>query len=331
MRTRLFIAALCAAAGFTACNIAPEQPELTEYTLTVEASMPEPDTKGLALDGTKLNAVWTSDDQVIVLDGTTQVGTLTPQSTGSATAVLKGTLTQSVSVGKALTLQTPRKSWAYNSNQDGTLSSVSSKLAYARAGITVTAVNGSEISAGTAHFENQQAIVKFTLKNDKGSILTVDKLTVEAASKKLVRTLGAAASYGSIAINNPGKARSLYAALRNDSGAADTYTLTATIGNDVYHCTKSGVLLENGKYYNVTATISEEVHTYTIVGAPIFGSTWNREESSNDLVKQGSIYKSKVYKVTNDPTSVEFKIVKDHDYSNGEWPASNYTDRKSVV
>ena len=325
-KSSLFIAALCAVAGISACNTAPVQPELTEYTLSVEASMPTPDTKGLSLSGKTLNAVWAATDQVIVFQGNTQIGTLTPQSTGSATATLKGSITGSVSVGATLTLHTPRKSWLYNTNQDGTLSNLKN-FAYARANVTVSSVNGGSVSTSAAHFENQQAMVKFTLLDDKGSTLTVDELKIEAASNKLVRVIAdGTASYGSITVENDDEEDYLYAALRNDSGAADTYTLTADVNGTLYHCTKAGVLFENGKYYSVKATMEEEQHTYTIVGAPIFGSTWDPSDSNNDLVKQSDgTYKSKTYTVTTDPTTIEFKIVKDHDYEIGQWPGANYS------
>ena len=323
--TRLFIAALCAAAGITACNTVPEQPELSEYTLIVEASMSAPDTKGLALSGKTLNAVWTASDKVIVLDGNAQIGTLTPQTTGSATAVLKGTLNQAVSVGKSLTLQTPRASWLYNTNQDGTLETVSQNFSYARAGITVTAVDGKSISAGPAHFENQQAIVKFILKDDKGATLCADELTIEAAH--LVRAKGSTTSYGSITIEPDDEEEVLYAALRNESSAAETYTLTATVGKNTYVCQKSGVLFENGKYYSVTATMTSPTENYCIAGTPqaIFGGKKDWDETNTDyMTKQADGTYVKTYNVTK-TTDIAFKVVKDNNWGTA-WPqGDNYT------
>ena len=325
--SRLFIAALCAAAGITACNSVTEQPEITEYTLTVEASMPAA-TKGLALSGSTLNAVWASGDQVIVLDGDTQVGTLTPQSTGSATASLKGTITGSVSVGKSLVLQTPRKAWMYNApDQDGTLATVAKNFAYARAGITVTAVDGSSISAGPATFENQQAIVKFTLKDDKGTTLYADELKIEAASNKLVKAIGASTSYGPIMLETEDELESLFVPIRNESGAADTYTLTATVGKNTYICQKSGVLFENGKYYSVTATMTSPTANYCIAGTPqaIFGGSKDWDEKNTDyMTKQADGTYVKSYTVSK-TTDIAFKVVQDNNWDTA-WPqGGNYT------
>ena len=313
-KSRLFIAALCAVAGISACNNAPVQPELTEYTITVEASM-APETKGLSLNGKTLNAVWIATDKVTVFNGSSEIGTLTPQSTGSATATLKGSITGSVSVGTTLTLHTPRKSWIYNTNQDGTLSNLKN-FAYARATVTVTSVSGGNVSTSAAHFDNQQAMVKFTLLDGKGSTLTVDELKIEAASNKLVRIIAddGTASYGSITVENDDEEDFLYAALRNESGAADTYILTATVGKNIYTCTKSGVLLENGKYYSIKATMDEEVQVWTVAGAPaaIFGKEWDPTYTANDMAKQSDGTYVKVYNVTT-ATEASFKVVKDHD------------------
>lgn len=326
-KNRLFIAALCAAAGITACNTAPEKPEVSEFTLTVDASLPAPDTKGLALSGKTLNAVWATGDKVIVLNGSTNIGTLTPQSTGSATASLKGTITGSVSVGQTLTLQTPRESWLYNTNQDGTLSTVAKNFAYARANITVTAVSGNTISAEPAHFENQQAIVKFILKDDKGATLCADELTIESSSNKLVRAKGASTSYGSITIEPDDEEEALYAALRNESGAADTYTITATVGKNTYTCKKSGVLFENGKYYSVTATMASPTANYCIAGTPqaIFGGTKDWDEQNTDyMTKQADGTYVKSYTVTK-TTDIAFKVVLDNSWDTA-WPqGDNYT------
>lgn len=320
----LFIAALFAAAAFSACQKTDNQPEAPgEYILTVEASMPAPDTKGLSLSGKTLNAVWAATDKVTVLNGSTNLGTLAPQTSGSATASLKGTLSGSVSVGQTLTLLTPKSSVMYT-NQDGTLGKLASDYAYAKATITVTAVSGKTISAAPAQFENQQAIVKFTLKN-KGTTLCVDDLKIEAASGKLVKVIADNTSYGAIELDNDDEEDALYVALRNDSGAADTYTLTATVGSTVYTCTKAGVLFQNGKYYGVTANMDEVVEHYTVAGTPksVFGGTKDWDEKNTDyMVKNGDVYE-KSFTVPSTMT-VAFKVVKDNTWGDAgvnNWPA----------
>ena len=109
MKKILFIAAGLLA--LAACNKADSQPEQATYELSVEATV-APATKGLSLSGKTINAVWASGDAVTVFNGTSSIGTLTPQSTGSATTVLKGSITASgLSAGTKLTLLAPRSAW----------------------------------------------------------------------------------------------------------------------------------------------------------------------------------------------------------------------------
>ena len=65
-------------------------------------------------------------------------------------------------------------------------------------------------------------------------------------------------SYGDITVT-PDAATSEYTvALRNENAGTDTYTLTATVGEDIYTFEKSGVTFENGKYYNITVKMERQ-------------------------------------------------------------------------
>lgn len=321
-KSLLFAASLLALA---ACNKTDNQPELATYELTVEATV-APATKGLSLSGSTLNAVWASSDKVIVYNGTSKIGTLTPQSTGSATASLKGTITASgISTGTQLTLLTPRENWLY-SGQKGELAKIAANNAYAQAKVTVTSVSGSNVSTGKAAFENQQAIVKFSLQDAGGSPIVPDELEIEAASNKLVRSFNASMAplYGSLSIVPEDDISDIWVALRNENGSADTYTLTATAGKKVYKATKSGVLFQNGHFYGGVVKMEEESHTYTVAGAPasIFGTAWDATNTANDMVKQSDGTYLKVYNVTA-VTDIAFKVVMDHDWGSAgvnNWP-----------
>ena len=331
----LIITAALTIAGLASCNRTAQDPEFSTYTLTVQASKDAIVTKALSQNGSKLNAVWTSDDKVIVLKGTTKIGTLTPQSFGSASTSLKGTdiSASGLSVGTKLTLITPRNTWKYT-NQDGTLGLLSSDYAYATADVSVTSVSGSNIVASAANFENKQAIVLFTLLNSSGSAINVDELVITAKNDKLVREFKVSSGgaytpvYGSLSIVPEAPSSALYVAMRNEYSGKDTYTLTATAGKKTYTVTKADVVFENGKYYAGKVKMNEVIDTYTIAGSPeaLFGSFWDITDTNNNLVLQSDgTYKSKTYNVTTDPTSIAFKVVKNHDYSVGSWPAENYT------
>ena len=195
-------ALLMACVAFTACSdkddIANEtlQPVTTinKYTMTVNATKgDEGSTRALALDGKTLKVKWADTDQVSVFKAktTTLLGTLTAAASETATTTLSGDLTGSVNVGDKLRLLFPRADWTY-ADQSGVLlgdgNSIEKNYDYAMADVTVAAIDGSHITTtADANLASQQAIVKFILKNkDGGAALNAKKLTVTAASNKLV-------------------------------------------------------------------------------------------------------------------------------------------------
>lgn len=62
--------------------------------------------------------------------------------------------------------------------------------------------------------------------------------------------------YGPISATPDAAASELTVALRNENASADTYTLTAYDGS-LYTLKKAGVTFENGKYYEITAKLTE--------------------------------------------------------------------------
>ncbi len=162
--------------------------------MTVNATKgDEGSTRALALDGKTLKVKWADTDQVSVFKAktTTLLGTLTAAASETATTTLSGDLTGSVNVGDKLRLLFPRADWTY-ADQSGVLlgdgNSIEKNYDYAMADVTVAAIDGSHITTtADANLASQQAIVKFILKNkDGGAALNAKKLTVTAASNKLV-------------------------------------------------------------------------------------------------------------------------------------------------
>ena len=170
---------------------APEQPSAKTYTLTVDATKGE-DTKALSLDGQVLNVKWADTDQVSVFAGDWSgdpMGTLTAAASETGSTTLTGAVTGAAE-GDNLNFLFPRAEWSYTGQKGILLSeenSIEKKYDYAAATVTVNEVDGTTITTNTANFTSQQAIVKFTLKNNDGSAaLAADKLTISAASNKLV-------------------------------------------------------------------------------------------------------------------------------------------------
>ena len=330
-------ASVLAIAGMASCNKDAQQPEEAVLNLSVEASTEA--TRGLSLDGKTLNAVWTSSDKVYVYAGdyaaSHQVGTLTPANTGSANTNLTGTIKSgSVSVGTKLLFITPRSAWSYDS-QDGTLASIASKYNYATATATVSAINGSDVTAGKAEFKNSQAIVRLKLQDSKGNAVKATQLEISASSGKLVKTRyisnGAFKSTpGTLLVEPEAATDELYVALMNESGAADTYTIDVLAGNNTYSATASANLLAS-HFYGVTVNLNEVSEVYTVAGSSgggagepddVFGTGWDPTNTANDMVKQSDGTYKKEYTLTKD-ADLAFKVVKDHAWGQ-EWPGSDY-------
>lgn len=225
----------------------PSEPET--YTLSISASKGE-FTKGLELSGDALNAIWDGTEEVYAFlnsDLTDYVAILTPDQNAHpdpAVCTLEGTFTTLPANGDVLTLKLTSNNY---SGQDGTLDFIASYCDYAVATLNVTGVNNGQIvsSEGSANFENQQAIVKFTLKDkaDDTTLLTPTTLTVNDGTSDIATATIPAATYST---NGDGV---LYVAIPPVSG---DLTITASDGTFNYKYTKTGASFTAGQYYNIT-------------------------------------------------------------------------------
>lgn len=193
-------ALLIASATFVACtnddNIInePQQPAnpTGTYTMTIEATKGDAaTTRALTLSGKTLNATWAQNEEVTVYNKTKKAlldGTLKAQSDGSSTT-LKGSLTGTIENGDELILRFNSANYA---SQSGTLDYIAANCDFAEASIIVSSVDGENnvIPTSAASFVNQQAIVKFILKDKEGNNLNVSNLTISAGSNRLVSAGG---------------------------------------------------------------------------------------------------------------------------------------------
>jgi len=274
MAAALMISTLTACSGsddiFTDEPQQPAESATDTYTLTIDAAKGSDvaNTRALALDDKTLNATWATGENVYVMKmvkkysnlpaiQTWATGSLTPQSEG-AEATLTGTLSgYTIEAGDELTLQFPRKGNLSYRGQDGKLATIASTYDYATAKITVKSVDGEgKITPETnpVVFENQQAIVRFTLLDKAGNAINPTELVVypAAASKTYQGSLNAV---GDLTITPDGTTNVVYAALAGVSGSYPL-TLTATVGDDTYTFTKSGVSFEQGKFYDITVKMT---------------------------------------------------------------------------
>ena len=214
------------------------------FTLTVDASKEgTKGTKQLGLDGSTLNATWAAGEQVKVYNGETLLGTLTPQTTGSAHTKLSGTLEGTIAVGDVLTLKFLSPDYG---SQDGTLAYIAANCDYAVATVTVSGFSGDATktikTTGHANFVNQQAIVKFTLKDTSNADISATQLVVNDGATDYT-------------INPASAASEIYVAIPGFS-EQQTVRLTATVGSVGYTYKKSDATFTNGQYYEITVKMT---------------------------------------------------------------------------
>lgn len=320
MRKSILAAVMCAAV-MVSCQKTPSQSAKT-YTLSVDAVKTE--TKALALDGKNLIDTWSEGDDVKVLipGSTSVIGHLRPTEAGTASSSLKGDVTlTNVSVGDNLELLFPI-SWLTYSGQNGTLAKIASTYNYSSATVTVTGLSGERIVTSPAEFTSMQSIVKFELLDKAdNSALMASTLTISAKSGKMYGE----SDYSDLEIWPGTATNEFYAAIRNDSGNPDTYTLTAKVGSKTYTYTKSGVDFANGTYRKVTVKMTEVIpDTYTVIGSSskVFGAAWDITVSNDmELLADGTYRKT--YRLDGSEGTIIFKICKNHSWDE-TWPDDNY-------
>lgn len=254
----------------------PAEPQV--YTMTVTASKgDDATTRALTLNDNELNAAWAAGEKVYVHNESKDAplgGYLEAKTAGTTVTPLEGELTGTIDVDDILSLGFPQLYHDYT-GQDGTLATIASTYDYVWGRAKVTAINDGKITAKdlnpkatSVQFENQQAIVKFTLLDKADdSAINVTSLTIDAKDEsddELIQTYNIATNEmtcGPITIT-PSATNEIYAALAINSPSEPVdITLTATDENgDTYTYTKTGVTFEWGQFYTRTVKMTNAFH-----------------------------------------------------------------------
>lgn len=276
---RTWAALLIAGAAFAACSgdddsLTPTPSPNGEgngqqvYTMTVQASKGGEGTRALTLTGSTLSATWAQGEEVTVYNVTTDeelTDKLTAQGSGSSTT-LKGSLSSTKGIHNGDQLMLKFCSDTY-SGQDGTLEYIAANCDYAEAEVTVSTISNGNITISESHadFQNQQAIVKFTLKQSDGSALPSNPtaLTVD---------------YGTGAVSLTGIPADTYSNENNGNGVlyvaipgldSKYLNLKATVGSSTYIYSKPDVTFANSQYY----TIGVKMRVCNVTGRVIDNSS----------------------------------------------------------
>lgn len=239
-----FLAALCVACSSTEDDNTEKKVDPTgpkTYVMTIDADKGN-DTRALSLDDKRLNSTWAQGEEVTVYNVTKSAdisGSLVAQSSGASTT-LKGTLTGTIEKGDELKLKFLSPNYE---SQAGTLEYIAANCDYAEATVTVASVDGGNITTtGTAAFANQQAIVKFVLKDAGNSPLSASSLKVSNYANSCTVTLTPASNEIFVAI--PGFSDNLI-------------TLTASAGGNTYDFAKTGVTFANSSFHIITVKMTQ--------------------------------------------------------------------------
>lgn len=244
------------------------------YTLTVNASKGNDEaasrmTRALSLVDNTLSASWATTESVYVLEGSATRGTLTPSANAQTVKLNGGISGISGDLPLNLTLQFPRKEVDYT-GQVGTIADIAAKYDYATAVANINNIEGENISAtAPVTFTNQQAIVKFTLKDRSSNLINASWLRVSASNLKQT---GVAA--GDITITPASATSEIFAALKDIKGS-NILMLTAKVGDNYYVYTKDNVTFTNGEYKTI--------------GVPMYPMTYPQDLDKVDAKYIGSV------------------------------------------
>lgn len=282
MKKLYFSMLLMVGLALTACSsddngTEPQVPKT--YYMTVDASKAVNEAfsrmsrRALSLTGSTLNASWETSEKIYV-QGQLTGGDyfwfnnyIQPQSAGTTTR-LNGAITlperepytsYEEERRHTLILQFPHSGDMSYTGQNGTLANIAANYDYATATIDVDVIDNRIVpyEEKTAVFANQQAIVKFTLKNADGTILLNPSelnIRVEDVETSYLEDEVTLSSIPDATYETNGDGV-LYVAIQGFS--SKKVILTATVGKENYTFTRSGVTFNDGKYYEINVKMKQ--------------------------------------------------------------------------
>ena len=263
------------------------------YNMSVDASKGANEAvsranRALSLTGSALSATWATGEHVYVqgkLRSNSSTfwykGDIQPQTAGTITQ-LNGTITVPdewaytsiqdaidnyvINYPLEIVLQFPRSGALDYTGQVGTLAGIAAKYDYAIAtGVLFDIAGDHIIGTNSANFVNQQAIVKFTLKDkadaDGTTLLNPTALTVDYKSASAATMISTDVTYttngnGVVYVAIPAYTKAEVE--DTDITSSHDVTLTATVGGNTYTYNKTNVTFQNGKYYEITVKMSKQ-------------------------------------------------------------------------
>ena len=237
------------------------------WDVTLTASMGGATNRALSEGtGNTLTATFAEDDKVVVVDvdGKTIVGTLQAQSAGASTT-LSGTLDgSSLSVGEVVTLRYLSAEANYD-DQKGTLDGISASQDYAEGTLTVSSKSPLTFTTTNVTLTSKQSITKFSFTDGTDDVMVK---TFGIAATGLVQHIetNGDETVGAVTGTLPSPSADVYVALRNNSGAKQTYSFYIKDNAGNWHVGTKNAKLTNGKNYTATVALNSTLTSSSAVG-----------------------------------------------------------------
>lgn len=150
------------------------------------------------------------------------------------------------------------------------------------------------------NFENAGNDVTFSMVVNEDQWVGFDKASLTAPLDKWLGTTGGG-TYGNDFV------------FHNSLTGFKTYKITAKWDNTVTD-------VNEGWTFSIEGV---DHYAYTVVGpASVFGSDWDTNNSDNEMTVNSNGYSFVLYKLISGIKSFDYKVVKEHSYTNGQYPGS---------
>ena len=226
--------------------------------------------RALSLGGDgKVRSTWEAGDRVYVYAdsmSTESLGTLTPETTGAATARLVGDISvDGLTPGQTLYLSTMSRPHTFAA-QTGRLEDIF----FATATSALTKVEGNASLANTT-FANAQAITRFTMKDGYNNDVSISRLVITGGA-------------GTITVTPTAATTTVYVALPATT-AQTTYSFTATTSDSKTRTGTKTANVQQGSYYRTNVTVKL---TASVSAAPTPKNWLTYNGSTQQLVNAGT-------------------------------------------
>lgn len=245
--------------AFSACSSNSDEGSGQQFwTVTLQASMDDATSRALSEGtGNAINASFAENDEVVVVDadGSTIVGTLRADAAGVNTT-LKGNLNAaSLANGEVVTLRY-RSATANYDNQVGTLAGIATSQDYAEGTLTVSTKSPLTFTADNVTLHAKQSITKFSF-TDGTNPVNVETFGIAATGLVQSIATNATETVGPVTGTLATASADVYVAMRNSSGAKQTYSFMVKDNAGNWYLGAKKANLMNGKNYTASVTLTQ--------------------------------------------------------------------------